>query len=88
MSKAAFEELLRREGYQVERDAAYPTVIVMEGKKRETYNKVKLLAIKVGYNHTFGIKESNIETRVIDGPPETEIETKVVDWPEEENDAT
>lgn len=83
MDKLRFKELLKKEGYRVADDAAYPTVIVEEDKVSKTYISLKLLAKKVGYNHTFGVKKSNIKTKVVDGPEAT-IESKVIDWPEEE----
>lgn len=84
MDKWRFVEVLRREGYKVLKDAAYPTVVASVGEKNKLYAKVKLLANKVGYKHTFGIIESNITTTVIDDE-DSKIESKVIDWPEEED---
>lgn len=70
MDKWRFKDILKKEGYKVAEDASYPTVIVPKNDIRMTYAKIKLIANKVGYKHTFGVKAG--------------IETKVVDWPEEE----
>lgn len=85
MDKWRFKEVLKKEGYRVDKNESIPTVIVKNGEKSTTYLKIKLLANKAGYKHSFGVKESNIVTTVVDEPEGT-IETSVIDWPEEESD--
>lgn len=72
MTKAGFVEVLKRQGYKVDKDAPYPTVYVDKKEISRTYIAVKLLAKNVGYNHTFGVKPKKIETRIIDDIPEKE----------------
>lgn len=72
MTKAGFVEVLKKHGYKIDRDAAYPTVFVKKEDISKTYVEVKLLAKSVGYNHTFGVKPNKIETRIVDDIPEKE----------------
>ena len=72
MTKAGFVEVLKKQGYKVDKDAAYPTVFAKKEEMSKTYLTIKLLANKVGYSHTFGVKPNKIETRVIADIPEKE----------------
>ena len=76
MTKAGFVETLKKAGYKAVEGDSCPTVFVKEAKDiSSTWKNVKLLATKVGYNHSFAVKKE--ETGV--------TETKVVDFPEEDD---
>ena len=74
MDKMRFKQVLRDKGYKVSDQENYPVVLVNGGKNdiSKTYMEIKLLANKVGYHHTVGVRKM--------------IESKVIDFKEEEND--
>lgn len=83
MDKARFRDILERQGYRVDKQATYPTVLVNGDKKvvADTYKAVKLLANKVGYTHTFGVKKT-IETLVVEDLPEDTVDPAVKEYVE------
>lgn len=68
MTKWQFKEYLKQHGYSVDEDANYPTILMVGASSDEIKKKffeVKLLAQKVGYNHTIGVKNLEEENEGI-----------------------
>lgn len=84
MDKWRFNELLKKEGFRTEKDASYPTVLVNGDKSvvAATYKQIKLLANKVGYTHSFGVKRSVVETEILDDPEVVEVDESVKEYVE------
>jgi len=65
MTKWEFTNRLKDLGYAVDENASYPTVLLVgasESERKQKFFEIKLLAQKLGYKHTIGVKNLQEES--------------------------